>query len=152
MGVASGGDFAAALDDLKAMVACAAASGNLRAEVNGLVNLSRFQLYVDRTQCIDVAQRAVARSRFAEGPGLKAFAEGSLANLRLMLGPWRDDDAEASRVAIEAIDDSQDLSARARRCSLQMTLDLLSSTTIRAAKRRRWAGSWRSPWETSTST
>jgi DNA-binding winged helix-turn-helix (wHTH) protein len=123
----AGGDFAAALDDLKAMVACAAASGNLRAEVNGLVNLSRFQLYVDRTQCIDVAQRAVARSHFAEEPGLKAFAEGSLANLRLMLGPWRDDDAEASRVAIEAIDDAQDLSARARRCSLQMTLDLLSS-------------------------
>jgi DNA-binding winged helix-turn-helix (wHTH) protein len=123
----AGGEFVAALDDLKAMVSCAAELGNIREEISALVNLSRFQLYVDRRQCLEVASRAVLRSRATEDPALRALAEGNLANLHLMLQPWRDEDANASRLAIGMIDDSQDLSARARRYSMEMTLAFLSS-------------------------
>jgi len=58
----AGGEFLAALDDLKAMVSSAAEAGNLGEEVSALVNLSRFQLYVDRRLCLDVASQAVELS------------------------------------------------------------------------------------------
>jgi DNA-binding winged helix-turn-helix (wHTH) protein len=123
----AGGEFGAALEDLKAMVASAAEAGNLREEVSALVNLSRFQLYVDRRQCLDVASHAVALSGLSEDGATKALAEGNLANLHLMLKPWRDSDAQICRRAIDMINDEQDLSARARRCSMEMTLAFLSS-------------------------
>ncbi len=123
----AGGEFVAALNDLNAMVTCAAEAGNVREEVSALVNLSRFQLYVDRRQCLEVAERAVARSLDIDNFAVKALAEGNLANLHLMLRPWRDIDAEVCVRAMELIDDSQDLSARARRHSMEMTLALLSS-------------------------
>jgi hypothetical protein len=109
------------------MVSSAAEAGNLREEVSALVNLSRFQLYVDRRQCLDVASRAVAVSGSSQDDAIRALAEGNLANLHLMLRPWRDVDAQVSRRAIALIDDAQDLSARARRCSMEMTLALLSA-------------------------
>ena len=115
------------MDDLKEMVSSAAEAGNLREEVSALVNLSRFQLYVDRRQCLDVASRAVSVGSSSQDSAVRAFAEGNLANLHLMLRPWRDVDAQVSRRAIELIDDAQDLSARARRCSMEMTLALLSA-------------------------
>jgi hypothetical protein len=50
-----------------------------------------------------------------------------------MLRPWREVDARISRRAIEMIDDAQDLSARARRCSMEMTLALLSANYAQLA-------------------
>jgi hypothetical protein len=123
----AGGEFLAALDDLKAMVSSAAEAGNLGEEVSALVNLSRFQLYVDRRLCLDVGSQAVELSGASKDAAIRALAEGNLANLHLMLRPWLEVDARISRRAIEMIDDAQDLSARARRCSMEMTLALLSA-------------------------
>lgn len=123
----AGGDFVSAMQDLDAMVREAAAAGNLREEVNARVNLSRFHLQLDRRQSLSLAQEAVERSRATDDPAIKALAQGNLANLRLMLGRWSDRDAETCRKVIALIDDAQDLSARLRRCAMEMVLDFLRS-------------------------
>ena len=134
------GDFAAAVQDLAAMVESARKGGDIAAEVSGLVNLSRFHLYVDRRRCLPLAEAADASARGIETVAIRALAEGNLANLRLMLLPWRDEYAHACRRAIAAIDDSQDFSARMRRHSLEMTVAMVQgdyATCCEAAQRGR---------------
>jgi tetratricopeptide (TPR) repeat protein len=121
------GDFVRAIDDLDAMVAHAAETGHVRDEISGLVNLSRFHLYVDRRQCLRLAEQAQEKGRATDDPAIGALAEGNLANLNLMLGVWRNDDADVCRRAAMMIDESQDFSARMRRCSMEMVLEFLSS-------------------------
>ncbi|MCI4680784.1 AAA family ATPase [Rhodoblastus acidophilus] len=121
------GDFVRALGDLAAMVAHGRETGHLRDEINGLVNLSRFHLYVDRRQCLPFAEQAVERSRAMDDAAIRAFARGNLANLNLMLRGWRTEDAHSCHQAAMLIDESQDFSARMRRCSMDMVLHFLSS-------------------------
>jgi hypothetical protein len=123
----AGGDFVRAIDDLDTMVAHAAETGRVRDEISGLVNLSRFHLYVDRRQCLRLAERAQEKSRATDDAAIGALAEGNLANLNLMLRGWRNDDADVCRRAATMIDESQDFSARMRRCSMEMVLEFLSS-------------------------
>jgi DNA-binding winged helix-turn-helix (wHTH) protein/tetratricopeptide (TPR) repeat protein len=123
----AGGDFVRSLEDLTEMVACAVQTGQLRAEVNGLVDLSRFCLYVDRRQCLGLAEQALAKSRAIDDAAFGALVQGNVANLNLMLKGWRAEDAEFCRQAVKVIAGSQDLSMLMRRCSIEMVLEFLRS-------------------------
>jgi hypothetical protein len=123
----AGGDFFRSLEDLNAMVAHAVETGHLREEVSGLVDLSRFVLYVDRRQCLPLAERALAKSRPIDDAAFRALVQGNVANLYLMLRGWRTEDAEFCREAVKLIGESQDVSMRLRRCSMEMVLEFLSS-------------------------
>lgn len=123
----AGGDLARSIEDLSAMVAYAVETGHLREEVSGLVDLSRFCLYVDRRRCLPFAEQAFAKSRAIDDPAFRALVQGNLANLKLMLHGWRTEDAEFCRKAAKLIGDSHDISMRLRRCSLEMVLEFLSS-------------------------
>lgn len=123
----AGGDFARSLEDLLAMVAYAVETGHLREEVSGLVDLSRFCLYVDRRQCLPFAAQALEKCREIEDPAFRALVQGNFANLNMMLPGWRAEDAVFCRQAANLIGDSQDVSMRLRRCSIEMVLEFLSS-------------------------
>jgi DNA-binding winged helix-turn-helix (wHTH) protein/tetratricopeptide (TPR) repeat protein len=123
----AGGDFVRSLEDLTAMVAHAVETGHLQEEVAGLIDLSRFCLYADRRRCLPLAEQALAKSRAIDDPAFLALVQGNLANLKLMLRGWRTEDAEFCRQAAKLIGDSQDVSIRLRRCSLEMVLEFLSS-------------------------
>jgi DNA-binding winged helix-turn-helix (wHTH) protein/tetratricopeptide (TPR) repeat protein len=123
----AGGDFSRSIEDLSAMVSYAIETGHLREEVNGLVDLSRFCLYVDRRQCLPFAEQAFAKSRAIDDPAFRALVQGNLANLNLMVAGWRTEDADFCRQAVKLITESQDLSMRLRRCSMEMVLEFLSS-------------------------
>jgi tetratricopeptide (TPR) repeat protein len=123
----SAGDFVRALEDLNDMISCAAAAKDLRAEVSGLLDLSRFCLYVDRRQCLRFAEQALAKSRALDDPIFKALVQGNLANLNLMLRGWRTEDADFCRQAVEVIGESRDPSMLMRRCSMESVLKFLSS-------------------------
>jgi DNA-binding winged helix-turn-helix (wHTH) protein/tetratricopeptide (TPR) repeat protein len=123
----AGGNFPRSLEDLTAMVTHAVETGYLREEVNGLVDLSRFCLYVDRRQCLPFAEQAFAKSRAIDDPAFRALVQGNVANLSLMLRGWRKEDADFCRQAATLIAESQDLSMQMRRCSMEMVLEFLSS-------------------------
>jgi len=123
----AGGDFVRSLEDVTAMVAHAVETLRLREEVNGLVDLSRFCLYVDRRQCLPFAEQALAKSHMIDDATFKALVQGNVANLYLMLRGWRTEDATFCRDAVKSIADSQDLSMLMRRCSMEMVLEFLSS-------------------------
>jgi predicted ATPase len=89
----SAGDFARSLEDLAAMIACAVEAGQLRAEVNGLLDLSRFCLYADRRQCVKLAEQALAKSRAIDDEVFRALVQGNVANLNMMLRGWSTEDA-----------------------------------------------------------
>jgi DNA-binding winged helix-turn-helix (wHTH) protein/tetratricopeptide (TPR) repeat protein len=123
----AGGDFLRSLEDLTAMVAHAVETGHLREEVNGLVDLSRFCLYVDRRQCLPFAEQALAKSRAIDDAAFGALVQGNLANLHLMLRGWQTEDANFCRQAVKLIAGSQDLSMLVRRCSMASVLEFLNS-------------------------
>jgi DNA-binding winged helix-turn-helix (wHTH) protein len=121
----SAGDLARALQDLAAMIACAVEAGQLRAEVNGLLDLSRFYLYADRRQCLELAERAFIKSRGLDDVVFRALVQGNLANLNLLLRGWRAEDAESCSQAVAVISESRDPAMLMRRCSMEMVQEFL---------------------------
>jgi DNA-binding winged helix-turn-helix (wHTH) protein/tetratricopeptide (TPR) repeat protein len=121
------GDLARALQDLTAMVACAVEAGQLRAEVNGLLDLSRFYLYADRRQCLEIAAQAFVKGRGLDDVVFRALVQGNLANLNLLLRGWRAEDVESCRQAVAVIAASRDPAMLMRRCSIEMVLEFLRS-------------------------
>jgi predicted ATPase len=57
----SAGDIVGSVEDLQTMVSGAAEARELRAEINGLLDLSRFCLYSDRRQSLKFAERALGK-------------------------------------------------------------------------------------------
>jgi len=123
----STGDLARSIQDLTAMVACAVEAGQLRAEVNGLLDLSRFYLYADRRQCLELAEQAFAKSRGLDDVVFRALVQGNLANLNLLLRGWRAEDAESCHQTVAVIAESRDPAMLMRRCSIKMVLEFLRS-------------------------
>jgi DNA-binding winged helix-turn-helix (wHTH) protein/tetratricopeptide (TPR) repeat protein len=121
------GDFLNSLQDLGAVVTHAAENGLLREEVNALVDLSRFCLYVDRRQSLPFAEQALAKSHAIDDAAFGALVQGNVANLKLMLRGWDRENAELSEQASGLITGAQDLSMRLRRCSMEMVLEFLRS-------------------------
>ena len=76
----AGGDLLGAFADIAAMVECAEEAEEPLVEVNGLLDLSRFGLYVDRRRCLDYAELALIRSVEIDDEIVKALARGNLAN------------------------------------------------------------------------
>lgn len=123
----SAGDFARSLEDLAAMIACAVEAGQLRAEVNGLLDLSRFCLYADRRQCVKLAEQALAKSRAIDDEVFRALVQGNVANLNMMLRGWSTEDAEFCQQAVRVIAGSTDPSTLMRHCAIEMVLEYLRS-------------------------
>ncbi len=123
----SAGDFARSLEDLTAMIACAVEAGQPRAEVNGLLDLSRFCLYSDRRQCLEIAEQALAKSWAIDDAVFRALVQGNVANLNMMLRGWGAEDAEHCRQAVTMIAGSKDPLMLMRRCSIEMVLEYLRS-------------------------
>jgi DNA-binding winged helix-turn-helix (wHTH) protein/tetratricopeptide (TPR) repeat protein len=124
----SEGDFAGALEDLNRMIACAADIDQLRLEIMGLIDLSRFSLlFSDRRQCLPAAERALVRSRGINDNVFLALVQGNLAIVRLQLKGWRDEDAELCRQAVKVIGETRDPKLLMRRDGIECTLKFLSS-------------------------
>jgi DNA-binding winged helix-turn-helix (wHTH) protein/tetratricopeptide (TPR) repeat protein len=121
------GNFAGSIEDLRAVVAHAAENGLLREEVNALVDLSRFFLYLDSRRSLPLAEQALSKSRAIADPAFQALVQGNAANLHMMLRGWSDQDAESSRRAAQLIGDSEDISMRMRRCSMEIVTGFLSA-------------------------
>ncbi len=123
----SAGDFRGSTADLKAMVSYAAEAREPRAEINGLLDLSRFSLYTDRRQCLFYAEEALAKVEDSEDDVLKALVKGNSANINLLLKGWRDTDATLCRQLVNMTSGAADPWILLRRCSLQMVTSYLRS-------------------------
>jgi DNA-binding winged helix-turn-helix (wHTH) protein/tetratricopeptide (TPR) repeat protein len=123
----SAGDFVGSLDDLRTMIAFAEESGDSRSEVQGLLDFSLFSLYAERRVCLPAAERALTIVAALEDPALTMLAQSNVANLRLILRGWRDEDATTCRRTVEAVRDTQDLRIALRRCATGMIPESLSS-------------------------
>ena len=90
-----------------AVVSCAAETNQLLTEVKALVDLSRFCLFENRRRCLEVAERALVRSRALDDDVAKALVQGNHASLIYSVG-WRDEDADLCRLAIKITGDARD--------------------------------------------
>ncbi|HTV33317.1 MAG TPA: AAA family ATPase [Methylocella sp.] len=123
----SAGDMIGSLDDLKEMIVCAEENRETRLEVSGLLDLSRFYLYADRKECIELAERAVSKSWGLNDTIFSGLIEGNRANLGLYLKGWRSEDAEICRNSVKLTAEEQDLTILMRRCSIECILEYLTS-------------------------
>jgi DNA-binding winged helix-turn-helix (wHTH) protein len=123
----SAGDFLGSTEDLKAMVSCAGEAKVLRAEINGLLDLSRFSLYTDRRQSLVYAEKALAKANETEDDVLRALVRGNSANINLMLKGWRDEDAALCRQLVSLTAGAADPWILLRRCSLDTVTNYLRS-------------------------
>ena len=123
----SAGDLPGALADIAVMVACAAEANHPTVEVTGLMDLSQFGLYVDRSRCLELAHRALVKSEALDDEVMKALVRGNSSNLNLLLKGWDDDQAAICRDAMEATARSLDPKIILRRYSIDMVLQFLTS-------------------------
>ncbi|WP_395697249.1 AAA family ATPase [Methylocella sp.] len=123
----SAGDLAGSLVDLSVMNACAAEAGQTAAEVAGLMDLSRFSLYVDRSRCLELAREAARKAQTLDDPAMRAVVRGNCANLSLLLEGWSREQAQICHEAMRACADSKDPHVVLRRRSIDMVLQFLTS-------------------------
>ena len=72
------GEMAGAKADLEDMLATAKASGNRRAEVLALLELSRVLVWLDRRQCLELAEQAVECSKDLDDKILQCGGQGDV--------------------------------------------------------------------------
>jgi DNA-binding winged helix-turn-helix (wHTH) protein len=123
----SAGDLPGSFADIAVMVACAAEANETVVEVNGLLDLSRFSLYVDRRRCLNYAQQALDKSEALDDSMLKALATGNRSNLNLLLKGWRGDDADRCDEALRVTAHTNDPRILLRRCSIEAVVQFLTS-------------------------
>jgi tetratricopeptide (TPR) repeat protein len=110
------------------MVSCAAEAAELRAEINGLLDLSRFCLYTNCGQSLRYAEQALAKSsEIGDDEIFKSLVRGSSANLNLMLKGWRREDAEFCCHVVKTTAGALDPWILLRRCSLDIVVNYLGS-------------------------
>ena len=119
----SSGDLAGSVHDLKEMIACAAAAGQIRYEVNGLLAVSRFCLHADRRLCLQASEEALAKSHALEDDVFKALVQGSSASINLYLKGWREDDAALCQKAMNLTAGAQDHGTLIRRLGIEGILE-----------------------------
>jgi len=85
------GDMPGAAEDLKAMLAIARIVDDRRSQIQGLVDLSRTFVWLDRKQCIECARQAVDLSLAFDDGVMRAMARCHYAGWSLLSGEWRDD-------------------------------------------------------------
>jgi predicted ATPase len=119
----SSGDLAGSVQDLKEMIACAAAAGQLRAEVNGLLAVSRFSLHADRRLCLQASEEAAAKAQGIEDEVFRALVQGSSASINLYLKGWREEDAELCLKAMQVTANAKDHATLIRRDGIEGILE-----------------------------
>jgi len=124
----SDGDFIGSLEDLNRMISCAADIDQLRLEVLGLIDLSRFSLlFLDRRQSLPAAERAVTKSQALNDDVFQALVRGNKAIVNLQLKGWSEEDADVCRQAVKVIGETRDPRLLLRRDGIESTLKYLSS-------------------------
>ena len=119
----SSGDLAGSVRDLQDMIACASAAGELRAEVNGLLAVSRFCLHADRRLCLQASEEALAKSHAIEDEVFRALVQGTSASTNLYLKGWSEDDAALCEKAVELTADAKDHATLIRRDGIEGLLE-----------------------------
>ena len=121
------GDLPGSFADIAVMASCAGEANRPLVEVNALLDLSRFCLYVDRSRCLEFARQALVKSEGLDDEVIRALAQGNNANLNLLLNGWRGEDAELCRRALATIAAADDPRIVLRRCSIECVLYYLTS-------------------------
>src|SRR5262245_4263422 len=119
----SSGDLAGSVQDLKEMIALASAAGQLRAEVNGLLAVSRFCLHADRRLCLQASEEAAAKAPAIEDEAFRALVLGSSASINLYLKGWTNEDAELCLKAMQVTADAKDHATLIRRDGIEGILE-----------------------------
>jgi hypothetical protein len=105
------------------MIACASAAGQLRAEVNGLLAVSRFCLHADRRLCLQASEEAAAKANAIEDEVFKAIVLGSSASINLYLKGWREEDAELCLKTMKLTAGAKDHATLIRRDGIEGILE-----------------------------
>lgn len=121
------GDMAGAKADLEDMLATARISGSSRAEVLALIELSRVLVWLDRRQCLELAEQALVRSKDLEDKILQSVVKGMWGGLNLLFGQWRDDCASACREAMDVARSSANPQLLHARLTQHIYIELLTS-------------------------
>jgi DNA-binding winged helix-turn-helix (wHTH) protein len=121
------GELDGPIEDLTTAVSCAEAAGDLHAEVKALVHLSEFCIFVDRRRCLEVADRALARSQALDAGSVKIRAQDYSAVTNLGLRGWRHEDADYCRQALKTMGNARDPGILIRRYAMESSFQLLSS-------------------------
>ena len=123
----SSGNLAGSVADLREMISSASAAGQLRAEVNALLAVSRFCLHADRRQCLQASEEALAKSHDLEDEVFKAVVQGSSASINLYLKGWREDDAALCLKAMHLTEDARDHATLIKRHGIEGILECWKS-------------------------
>jgi DNA-binding winged helix-turn-helix (wHTH) protein/tetratricopeptide (TPR) repeat protein len=121
------GEMAGAKADLEKMLATATASGNRRAEVLALLELSRVLVWLDRRRCLKLAEQALESSKGLDDKILQAVVKGMWGGLNLVFGPWRADFAAACQEAMDVARASANPLVMHSRLTQQVYIELLAS-------------------------
>ena len=121
------GDMAGAKADLEDMLATARTSGSSRAEVLALIELSRVLVWLDRRQCLELAEQALIRSKDLDDKILQSVVKGMWGGLNLLFGQWRDDCASACREAMDVARASANPQLLHARLTQHIYIELLAS-------------------------
>ena len=121
------GDFSGAVTDLVAMTESAARSGELRQEINGLLDLSRFCLHADRNLALKAGEQAAARSEALNDPVFRTMTQGACASARLYLLGWHEDGARKCRTAITVAEMAEEPDVLVRGHGIRAVLACLSA-------------------------
>jgi len=96
------GDMRAAADDFQGMVTLAKSNNRLDVAVRAFLYRSSVLSWLDRDECLAAAGQALVLSLHIQDELLRAHARGYCAYWRFLYTGWREEDALASRQAIEA--------------------------------------------------
>ncbi len=132
------GDYSGAIQDLIAMIGSAADAGQLRQEVSGLLDLSRFCLHADRQLSLRAAEQASVKSQALNDDVFRSLVQGSSASLKLYLQGWQDDDAALCRTAVDMAEQAQEPDVLVRRFGIQGLLTCMTAdyrSCLAAARR-----------------
>ena len=121
------GEMAGAKADLENMLATARASGNRRAEVLALLELSRVLVWLDRRQCLELVEQAMECSKDLDDKILQSVVKGMWGGLNLVFRPWRADFARACDEAMDVARASASPLVLHSRLTQQIYNELLAS-------------------------
>lgn len=127
------GDMRGAKADLEDMLAVAKVSGNRQAEILALIELSRVLVWLNRHQCLDLAEQAVTRSKELDDSIIQSVVKGMWGGLNLLLGPWREDFASACHEAMHTARTTASPAVLHSRLTQHIYIELLSSRYRSAA-------------------
>lgn len=113
------GDLAGSVSDLNDLIAAAAALGQHREEVSGLLAVSRFCMHADRRLSLAASEAAFDKSQTLSEPAQRTLVQGTCASNNLYLKGWSDADAALCEQAICAAAAARDFGTLIRRLGIE---------------------------------